>query len=132
MADTPTTPVAFTKLVVRDLQKAAVFYRAVCGYGEGQFVKSQIAGRPMEEIIFPRPEGQAGLILLTYSEGPAPSPSGVITGFNTRDLDAFQARVLAAGGSVVQETKPLSFGAAQMRYAFFADPEGYVMEVIER
>src|SRR4051812_22688216 len=118
MADTPHAAVAFTKLVVRDLQASAAFYRAVCGYGEGQFVRSQIGGRPMEEIIFRRPEGQAGLIILTYTEGPAPSPSGVITGFNTRDLDAFQARVLAAGGQVVQEIKPLSFGSAQMRYAF--------------
>jgi predicted enzyme related to lactoylglutathione lyase len=132
MADAPHASVAFIKLVVRDLQASAAFYRAVCGYGEGQFVRSQIGGRPMEEIILPRPDGQAGLILLAYTEGPPPAPSGVISGFNTRDLDGFQARVLAAGGSVVQEIKPLTFGAAQMRYAFFADPEGYVMEVIER
>jgi predicted enzyme related to lactoylglutathione lyase len=120
---------AFLKLVVPDLSAAASFYRALFGYGEGQFVASTIAGRPMEEIIFARPEGGTELILLAYTEGPAPTPSGVIAGFATPDLEAFQARVLAAGGTVVQAIKPLGAGG---RFAFFADPAGYVMEVIER
>jgi len=120
---------AFLKLVVPDLQAAARFYRAVFGYGEGQFVASTIAELPMEEIIFAKPEGGTELILLAYPGGPAPSPSGVIAGFATADLEAFQARVLAAGGSVVQAIKPLGAGG---RFAFFADPAGWVMEVIER
>jgi predicted enzyme related to lactoylglutathione lyase len=124
---------AFTKLVVPDLQAAAAFYRTVCGYGEGQLVRSEIAGRAMEEIIFPKAEGGGSeLILLAYSDGAAPSPSGVITGFYTPDIDAFQARVLAAGGSVVQPVRPMTFGGSQMRFGFFADPAGYVLEVLER
>jgi predicted enzyme related to lactoylglutathione lyase len=129
MADGYSARTAFIKLVVPDLQAAARFYRAVFGYGEGQLVKSSIADRPMEEIIFPKPEGGTELILLEYPGGPAPSPSGIIAGFATADLDGFQARVLAAGGSVVQPIKPLSVGG---RFAFFADTAGYVMEVIER
>ena len=35
---------AFTKLVVRDLAKADAFYRAVCGYGEGEWVKATTRG----------------------------------------------------------------------------------------
>jgi predicted enzyme related to lactoylglutathione lyase len=120
---------AFLKLVVPDLQAAARFYREVFGYGEGRYVASTIADRPMEEFIFPRPEGGTELILLAYTDGATPSPSGVIAGFATPDLEAFQARVLGAGGSVVQEIKPLGAGG---RFAFFADPAGYVMEVIER
>lgn len=129
MTDALTTRFSFTKLVVPDLQSAAAFYRAVFGYGEGQFVASTIAGRPMEEIIFPRTAGEAGLILLQFTDGPAPTASGIITGFRTSDLDAFQARVLAAGGSVVQPIAPLT-SAPHMRFAFFADPAGYVIEVL--
>jgi predicted enzyme related to lactoylglutathione lyase len=120
---------AFLKLVVPDLQEAARFYREVFGYGEGQFIASSIAERPMEEIIFAKPEGGTELILLAYPDGPAPEPSGVIAGFATKDLEAFQARVLAAGGSVVQPIKPLGAGG---RFAFYADPAGWVMEIIER
>lgn len=123
---------AFTKLVVKDLQAMATFYRSVCGYGEGQFLEAEIAGQPVAEIIFSKPEGGAEVVLLTYLGGPLPSPSGVITAFNTPDLDAFEARVLAAGGTVVEPIKALEFGATRMRIAFYADIEGFLLEVLER
>ena len=123
---------AFTKLVVADLQQAAAFYRAVCGYGEGQTITGTIAGRPIEEIIFSRSGGGAELILLTYPEGPAPSPTGVITGLSTPDQDAFQARVLAAGGTILEDVRSPTFGTLDMRVGFFTDPQGYVLEVMER
>ncbi len=124
--------VAFAKLVVRDLDAMAAFYRAVCGYGEGQRLEDAITGRPIIEIVFGKPEGGAELILLTFVDGPAPSPSGVMIVFNTPDLDAFQARVLAAGGVVVDPVKPLEFGGNRMRIGIFADIEGYLLEVLER
>ena len=52
--------------------------------------------------------------------------------FDTPDLDAFQARVLAAGGSVVEAIKVLEFGGNRMRMGIFADIEGYLLEVLER
>lgn len=124
--------VAFVKLVVRDLDAMAAFYRAVCGYGDGQRIEDAIAGKPVVEIVFGKPEGGAELVLLTYINEPAPSPSGVMIAFNTRDLDAFQARVLAASGSVVEPIKPLEFGGNRMRMGIFADIEGYLLEVLER
>lgn len=123
---------AFAKLVVKDLDAVADFYRAVCGFGEGQRLADAIAGRPIVEIVFAKPEGGAELVLLKYDDGPDPSPSGVMIAFNTPDLDAFQARVLAAGGSVVEPIKPLEFGGNHIRIAFFADIEGYLLEVLER
>ena len=87
--------VSFPKLVVRDLDAVADFYRAVCGYGEGYRVEDAIAGRPIAEIVFNKPEGGAELVLLTFTEGPPPSPSGVMIAYDTDDLDAFQARDLA-------------------------------------
>ena len=124
--------VAFAKLVVMDLDAMAAFYRAVCGYGEGQRIEDAIAGRPVAEIIFAKPEGGAELVLLTFIDGPPPSPSGVIIAYDTPDLDAFQGRVLSAGGSVVEAIKALKYGGNHMRMGIFADIEGYLLEVLER
>lgn len=123
---------ALPKLVVRDLDAMAAFYRAVCGYGEGYLVEDAIAGRPIAEIVFNKPEGGAELVLLTFTEGPPPRPSGVIIIYDTPDLEAFQARVLGAGGSVIEPIKPLEYGDTRMRMAISADVEGYMLEVLER
>jgi predicted enzyme related to lactoylglutathione lyase len=124
--------VSFPKLVVRDLDAMAAFYRSVCGYGEGYRLEDAIAGSPIAEIIFNKPEGGAELVLLTFTEGPLPSPSGVMIAYDTDDLDAFQARVLVEGGSVVEAIKPLEFNGNRMRMGIFADIEGYMLEVLER
>ena len=55
-----------------------------------------------------------------------------MVGFFTQDLDALQARILGAGGTVVQAIGPLQMGERSVRFAFYADPEGYRLEVIER
>ncbi len=132
MTEKRISAVAFPKLVVRDLDAVADFYRTVCGYGEGYRVEDAIAGRPIVEIVFNKPQGGAELVLLTFTEGPPPSPSGVMIAYDTDDLDAFQARVLGAGGSVVEAIKPLEFNGNRMRMGVFADIEGYMLEVLER
>jgi lactoylglutathione lyase len=121
--------VAFTKLIVRDLAAQAAYYRAVCGFGEGHLVRSEIGGRGMEEILFRNDDGGTDLILLRWLDGPAPTPSGVIPGFYTDDLDAFERRVLENGGAVVAAPKVLANGNIQI--AFYSDPEGYVTEVLQ-
>jgi hypothetical protein len=94
--------------------------------------RAAIGGRPVEELIFRTMEGDIDLILLTYPEGPPPSPNGVITAFDTPDLPAFQGRLLDAGGTVVEPIKWVEFGVNRMQIGFFADPEGFVLEVMER
>jgi predicted enzyme related to lactoylglutathione lyase len=123
---------AFPRLVVRDLERQAQFYRSVIGYGEGQFIRATINGRPVAEIILAAPDGKVELILLRFEDGPAPSPSGVMLGFFTHDLDAFEARLLAAGGQVAQPIGPLETPAGTWRFALYADPEGYWLEVMQR
>lgn len=124
----------FPKMVVRDLQREIAFYRAVIGYEGGQFIEGEITGRPIEEIVFFGPENNVELMILAYKDdhAPQPDPSGVINGFFTSDLDAFETRVLAAGGSIVQPIGPLSLPGMDTRLAFYADPEGYMLEVIEQ
>ena len=132
MTDVLAARFAFARLVVRDLQKQAAFYREVFGYGEGQFIRDAINGRPIEEIILSGPDGKVELIILQFLEGPDPSPTGVMIGFFTQDLEALEARILAAGGAVVQAIGSLQMGERPARFALYADPEGYQLEVIER
>jgi predicted enzyme related to lactoylglutathione lyase len=123
---------AFTKLVVQDLEREAAFYRAVCGYGEGDVLKGDIAGRPVEEIILRTPDGALDLILLSYLGEAPSSSSSEITAFDTGDLDACQAHLLDAGGTVVEAIKCVTVGTDAMRIGIFADPEGHLLEVMER
>ena len=123
---------AFTKLAVADLDRATAFYRAACEYGEGYTVDAVMADRPIRETILSRPGGGAELVLITYLDGAHSGHGGAVNAFNTVDIDAFQARVIAAGGAVVEEISELSFNDKVMRIAFFADPEGLLLEVMER
>lgn len=122
---------AFTKLVVRDLERQAQFYRDVMGYGEGQLIEGQIDGRAIREIIFSGPDGRTELIVLAFQDGPAASPEGVMAGFMTQDLAAFEKRVLAAGGSAHQQIGPLEGAPGNAKLAFYKDPEGFLLEVLQ-
>ena len=133
MPDSRLARYGFPKIVVRDLHKQIAFYRAVIGYEGGQFIQGQVNGRPIEEIILFSPDNKVEMLILAYQDGqgPDPDPSGIINGFFTPDLDAFEARVLAAGGRVVQPIGPMEMPSGTTRLAFYADPEGYLLEVIE-
>jgi len=131
MSDTLSTRMGFPRLVVRDLQKEAAFYRAAFGYGEGIFIKDKLMGRGIEEIIFMTGEGKAELVLLQFMEGPQPSSDGAMLGYFTSDLDAFAARVTGAGGTIAQEPVLIDMGTRKARMGVYADPEGFLLEVIE-
>lgn len=129
----PGAKFAFTKLVVKDLEKSAAFYRAVCEYGEGQRLEAEdYAGRPIAEVIFRKPEGGMEFAILTYLDGKSCSSGDVITAFDTADIDAFETRLLAAGGAVLGPIKALDFNGNSIRIAFYTDIDGYVLEVMER
>ena len=131
MADDLAARFSFARLIVRDLEQQAAFYRSAFGYGEGIRIRAQVDGRPIEELIFLAPDGKVELMLLAFDGGPPPSPTGVHIGFYTHDLDAVQARILAAGGRVAQPIGPLDV-PGMSRFAFYADPEGYWLEILER
>ncbi|WP_116364067.1 VOC family protein [Parahaliea mediterranea] len=124
------THFGFSKLLVNDLEAAAAFYASVCGLTELARVDSEIAGRPISEIMYnPTGEGAATFVLLQFTDGKTRGSDEVITGFQTNDLDAFVARVEQAGGSVVAPIK--SMPEHGVRVAFVADPEGHLIEVVE-
>jgi predicted enzyme related to lactoylglutathione lyase len=121
---------SFTKLIVGDLDKAAAFYKTVCGLTEQARVSDVLAGRAIAEIIFaPTSPGGASFILLTYPDTPRPASSEVVLGFATPDVDAFVERVRAAGGTVFDQ--PASRPEHGVRVAIVKDIEGHLIEVVQ-
>ena len=101
------------------------------GYGEGQFITDRINGRAIEELIFFDAEGRVGIVLLQFLDEGDVSSAGAMLGYFTNDLEAFERRVLDTGGSVFQAIGPLELPGKTTRIAFYSDPEGFVLEVIE-
>jgi lactoylglutathione lyase len=123
-------PLGFTKLVVDDLDKAAAFYRSVCGLVEEGRGEDQIAGRPIQELYFQSdPPGTGTFTLTRFVDAPGTSKPGVILGFVTDDVVAFVERAESAGGSVAQAAHPRpEYG---VKVAFVNDVEGNLIEVVQ-
>ena len=122
----------FTKIIVDDLDRIAVFYEQTMGFRQFQRVHSSVAGEPMEEIILVHGEGMGQsvpLVVWKRPNRPAPAASDVILGFQTKDVAALVAKVVAAGGSVVEA--PREDPEHGVRVAFAKDPDGRLMELVE-
>jgi predicted enzyme related to lactoylglutathione lyase len=104
---------SFTKLVVADLEASARFYTTVFGVREQTRVHAEIAGRPIDEILY-------------EATGPGEE---VILGIVTSDLDGVVDRVGGAGGTVVQA--PTAMPEHGVTVAFVTDLEGHLIEVVE-
>jgi predicted enzyme related to lactoylglutathione lyase len=122
---------AFTKLVVGDLDRCAAFYETVCEIKPQARIQGAIAGRAITEIVYePTNKGGASLVLLAYDDEAKPASGETITGFASPDAEAFAARAVAAGGIVVEPVRDAP--AHGLKVGFVADPEGHLIEVIER
>ena len=120
----------FTKLVVADLDACARFYTAVFGVREQTRVHAQIAGRPIDEILYEATAPGGGTFaLLRFADVPAPAHDEVILGMITTDLAGVVARCTAAGGSVVQP--PTAMPEHGVLVAFLSDVEGHLLEVVQ-
>ena len=126
------TVYGFTKIVVDDLDRMAAFYQQVFGYRQLQRVHAAVAGEPIEEIILVQGEdyGQAlPLVVWKWTRRTAPTASDAILGFQSTDVDALVARVVAAGGTVVDP--PHDQPEHGVRVAFAKDPDGRYMELVQ-
>ena len=121
---------SFTKLVVDDLDAMTAYYREVFGLEEVRRVKAAIGAEGIDEIMLGIDGAHAGVILLKWLDRPAPPCGEVILGFSTSDIAALFERSTAAGGSVVEA--PRMSVEAGMVVGFLTDPEGHLVEVIER
>lgn len=126
------TVYGFTKIVVDDLDRMAAFYQQVFGYRQLQRVHSAVAGEPIEEIILVQGEGwgqSLPLIVWKWSQRSAPAGSDAILGYQSGDVDALVARVVAAGGTVVDA--PHDMPEHGVRVAFARDPDGRYLELVQ-
>ena len=99
MSSPPSATFLFTKLIVDDLEKVAVFYREAYGLSEIERIQGEIASDPIDEIMLGvAGEFSGGLILLKYTEKPKPQCGEVILGVTTDDIEALYQRIQAAGG----------------------------------
>lgn len=133
MANERTSPLAFTKLVVDDLDAMADYYCAVFGLHRGrrdQF-DDGVGGEPIDEIALVANAGDpyGVLSLLKFEKRPVAKDDEVILGFTTPDLTQLLERVDRAGGTRVGSLKEMpSHG---IRVAFARDPEGHLAELVE-
>ncbi|HWF01135.1 MAG TPA: VOC family protein [Caulobacteraceae bacterium] len=113
---------------VADLDRSARFYREVVGMTETQRFHLD----HMEEIVLAH-EGRPGVILMHWTDGSAPSYANlpIKLVFYVQDAAAMAQRVRDAGLPVTREPEALeSLGGAKVCLA--RDPDGYVVEFIER
>jgi len=69
-------------------------------------------------------------VLLAYDDEPKPASGEIIVGFASADAQGLVDRAVAAGGTVREALRDAP--AHSLKVAFVADPEGHLIEVIER
>jgi len=125
------TRLVTTKLVVDDLVGVSDFYCRAYGFVERARIQAEIDGEAIDEILLGR-DGEEGipLILMKYVDRPAPPLGELALVFMTGDIDALFERVRLCGGEV--RVPPHRSGATPSKAGFTADPEGHLIENIER
>ncbi|MBC7987630.1 MAG: VOC family protein [Sphingomonadaceae bacterium] len=115
----------FIKLRVRDLVRMTAFYRE--GFGLG--ILDQLTVAEFDEKVLALPGEKAAIILIQYLDGREPTEGGphATVGFDTRDIEAAHAHLLACGGEAVGGIEDVGFARA----CFMRDPEGNQLELLE-
>ena len=122
-----------TKLVVRDLEAADRFYRAIGLQPVARNLGGEGDVRQQQSWLSVSGDSTTHMLILSeFLEVPAPAlptyPREVWLAFNVADVDATIAAVEAAGGSVLRagEDRP----EHGVRAAVVADNEGHVIEIV--
>lgn len=119
------------KLAVSDLERAATFYRAICGFTESREMRFSVGGRPFRDVILRTDAQDHELTLMAYEDGKAPEPGSVVFTYTTDDISELRQRALAAGGTEIAAERSLRLGAWHARTAEFADPDGNILQVLQ-
>lgn len=128
-AKTQDTDFMFTKLQVKDLDAAVVFYSSVIGMVQMNRVEAEIDGRKVSEVVFmPTYEGGPMFILAQFHDTQAPATGELILGFSTKDIAGLASRAEQAGGRMIETAREVP-GMGGMKVAFIADPEGHVLQL---
>ena len=123
------TDFMFTKLQVKDLDKAVSFYSSAIGLVEMNRVEAEINGRKVSEVVvMPTYEGGPLFILAQFHDTQTPAANELILGLATKDIADLIARVEKAGGRVLEPAREVP-GMGGMQVAFVADPEGHMLQL---
>lgn len=125
MSDVPRY--GFTKIVVTDLEAEFAFYSAVLGRVE----RTRYDFEALSEILMTSPDdADQSLALLRYKDEAAPVPGSVVLGFHVTGIEDVVGRAEEAGGTVTSPPKEMP--EIGIKVAFVEDPEGHVIELVER
>lgn len=121
---------SFTKIVVQDLERAERFYCDVFGMKPGHRVRTEAHDYALEEVMLSLGEGGNSLVLVRYLKRPCPPSGAAWVGFVVADVAASVAAIEKAGGRIeVPVRENTEHGVI---VGILTDPEGHVIEVIER
>lgn len=120
--------VAFTKLVVDDIEASANFYEQLLGIRQLARLQANIGDTPIDEIMLGDDDGIA-LILLTWLDGRQVRHGDVILGVTTLQIDEFFTHAGELGATVVS-LPSLSEHGGGVLVGFMRDPEGHLLEVV--
>lgn len=118
-----------TKIVVTDLEREKFFYEAVCNLEEVTRIEATLDGSPVTEVVMAG-TGEARLALFRFHDTVAPPAGECTIVFETDDLHDFVRRAVEAGGEVMHPPQPLP--GFEVRFAYVTDPEGHIVEAIQR
>lgn len=113
---------------VSDLDRSAAFYIEALGMKEAQ----RITLDEMNEVILSH-EGRTAVVLMHWTDGSTPNyrdlPIKLV--FYVQDAAATVERIRALGGPITREPTPAP-GLGNALVAFGKDPDGYLVELIQR
>ena len=118
---------------MHDLEKTSAFYCGAYGFIErARACRPRSTGEPIDEILLGLPDEQSvPLILMKYVDRSAPPIGEVALVFMTGDIEAlFERSARAHGGEI--RVAPYQSDVTPLRAGFTVDPEGHLIENIER
>ena len=126
---TNSTSISGFGINVTDLDRSAEFYTQVLGLQE----KTKIDLGELHEVLVGGADDRHSILLVQHAdrtEEPTPGSGYEKIVLVTDDVDALYARVVSGGGSSVKA--PWILEKMGMKVALVQDPDGYVLELIER
>jgi len=121
---------AFTKLLVGDLEAEVAFYSTALGLITKHRVSGGQGRTAYEEIVLsPAESDEPSLVLLRRLHQATPTPGEAVLGFVVDDVEQVVRAAEGAGGVV--RSAPKAVPRAGLTVAQVEDPEGHLVELLQ-
>lgn len=123
------TSFAYAKVVVKDSDALRPFYTDALGLTAAMRIEEGEGDHAFVENFFSVGGGtRPQIVLISYTNQPAPAPGESIVALNVDDVDATLAAIAKHGG---RTTVPaFDIPEHKLRMAYAADPEGHTIELM--